>query len=155
MPLTDGTRVETIEEGGGDEEVSIETSIDYYFSLLTAAKDVLKDLQRTIGKVDADLTKFRARLEDWLEFQEVTWDGAGGPRGPATSKSGRQISLLPPTLINRTSTQGRDGALAGPSGDARNAARPEPKGKNNAQDAKTPARDVAPAGRNGKQGRSR
>lgn len=116
MPLTDGTRVETIEEGGGIEEAPMGASIDYFFSLLTNARDILREVQRTVGKVDADLVKFKARLDDWLEFQEGAWGGADGRQGRLNFGNGQTTNSPPPTSTSPTSPQ--DGALAGRAGGA-------------------------------------
>jgi len=71
MPLTDDTHVETIEEGGGAEEVSVETSIDLYFSLLREAQISCNMLMATAGRLNFDISRFKQRLEDWLEFNDV------------------------------------------------------------------------------------
>lgn len=68
MPLTDDTHVETIEEGGGAEEASFEASIDLYFSLLREAQISCNMLMATAGRLNFDISRFKQRLEDWLEF---------------------------------------------------------------------------------------
>lgn len=120
-PLTMNAGTETMEEGEGG---SIDESIDIYYSLLKAAEVYLRTLQSDIGKIQVDIQKFRARMDDWITFQED--ECLSTPGQSQNSKSGPKQKLLPLTPT-RGST--RSGPLAGATGKSRNAANGGQKGK--------------------------
>lgn len=128
MGLTSDERVETLEEGGGVEEAPLGDSIDYFFSLLTEAALHVKELQKTVGKAQVDIAKLVCRCQDWIEFQEDAWGGAGGPAKAQLSLNGLKPNKETQTSTNRPSPD--DGGLAGRSAAPSNGKGAGPKRRN-------------------------
>lgn len=65
--LTDPHVVETIEEGGG----SVVDGVDYFRVLLANAHELLAQNISDSARLNARLIKMEARLNDWLEMNDI------------------------------------------------------------------------------------